>query len=53
MRLSYRAVIALRYQGELEYEEIAKIMKMPVNMIRTHLHRAKKMLKQRIEKNNG
>jgi RNA polymerase sigma-70 factor, ECF subfamily len=51
--LTYRAVIALRYQGELEYEEIAKIMKIPVNTIKTHLHRAKKMLKQRIEKNNG
>jgi RNA polymerase sigma-70 factor (ECF subfamily) len=49
----YRAVIALRYQGELEYEEIAEIMKAPVNTIRTHLHRAKKLLKQQIEKKNG
>jgi len=49
----YRAVIAFRYQGELEYEEISQIMKVPVNTIRTHLHRAKKMLKQLIEKMNG
>ena len=50
---TYRAVIALRYQGELGYEEIANILKVPVNTIRTHLHRAKKLLKQQIEKKNG
>jgi RNA polymerase sigma-70 factor, ECF subfamily len=49
----YRAVIALRYQGELDYEEIAKIMKAPVNTIRTHLHRAKILLRRIIEKKNG
>jgi RNA polymerase sigma-70 factor (ECF subfamily) len=45
----YRTVIELRYQGELEYEEIAQIMKAPINTIRTHLHRAKKLLQQGFE----
>jgi len=49
----YRAVIALRYQGELDYEEIAQVMKMPVNTIKTYLHRAKRMIRQRIERKNG
>jgi RNA polymerase sigma-70 factor, ECF subfamily len=49
----YRAAIALRYQGELNYEEIAQIMKTPVNTIKTHLFRAKKLLKQLLEKKNG
>jgi RNA polymerase sigma-70 factor (ECF subfamily) len=45
----YRTVIELRYQNELEYEEIAQIMKVPINTIRTHLHRAKKLLHQGFE----
>jgi RNA polymerase sigma-70 factor (ECF subfamily) len=45
----YRAVIELRYHGELEYEEIAQIMQMPINTIRTYLHRAKKLLQQGFE----
>ncbi len=43
---SYRAVIALRYQGGLSYAEIAEILDLPVNTIRTHLHRAKNQLRQ-------
>jgi RNA polymerase sigma-70 factor (ECF subfamily) len=46
---AYRAVIELRYQGELDYEEIAQIMQAPINTIRTHLHRAKKLLQQGFE----
>ena len=45
----YRAVIELRYDGELDYEEIAQIMKVPINTIRTHLYRAKKILQQGFE----
>ena len=45
----YRTVIELRYQAELEYEEIAQIMQAPINTIRTHLHRAKKLLQQGFE----
>jgi RNA polymerase sigma-70 factor (ECF subfamily) len=45
----YRAVIELRYESELDYEEIAQIMQAPINTIRTHLHRAKKMLQQGFE----
>jgi len=45
----YRAVIELRYEGELNYEEIAQVMQSPVNTIKTHLHRAKKLLQQGFE----
>ncbi len=45
----YRAVIELRYQNELDYEEIAQIMQSPINTIRTHLYRAKKLLQQGFE----
>jgi DNA-directed RNA polymerase specialized sigma24 family protein len=42
-------VIELRYEGEMDYEEIAQVMQSPVNTIRTHLHRAKKLLQQGFE----
>jgi RNA polymerase sigma-70 factor, ECF subfamily len=45
----YRAVIELRYEDELDYQEIARIMQAPVNTVRTHLHRAKKLLQQGFE----
>jgi RNA polymerase sigma-70 factor (ECF subfamily) len=46
---AYRAVIELRYEDELDYEAIAQIMQSPINTVRTHLHRAKKLLQQGFE----
>lgn len=43
---AYRAVIALRYDAELSYQEIAQALDLPVNTVRTHLRRAKANLKQ-------
>ena len=42
----YRAVVTLRYTEELSYEEIAAVLKLPVNTVRTHLFRAKVMLRK-------
>ncbi len=42
----YRTVIALRYDAGLSYEEIAAAMKIPINTVRTYLHRAKATLRQ-------
>lgn len=42
----YRMVIALRYKAELSYEDIAAAMHLPVNTVRTHLHRAKQQLRR-------
>jgi len=40
----YRAVIALRYDAGLSYEAIASAMDLPLNTVRTYLHRAKSAL---------
>ncbi len=48
-----RAVIALRYDGGLSYEEIATSMEIPVNTVRTHLHRAKAALRAWLEAEDG
>jgi RNA polymerase sigma-70 factor (ECF subfamily) len=47
--LIYRTVIALRYQGEMSYDEIAKALKLPVNTVRTYLFRGKQMLRKHME----
>ena len=36
----YRSVLALRYEGDLSFEEISKILKKPVNTIKSQHRRA-------------
>lgn len=49
----YRAVVALRYDAEMSYEEIAAALNLPVNTVRTHLHRAKARLRRILEEKYG
>lgn len=44
----YRSIIAMYYMQELSYEEIASILEMPVGTVKTHLYRAKALLKARL-----
>lgn len=46
--LKYREIIALYYDQELSYEEIAAALEMPVGTVKTHLFRAKAQLKTRL-----
>ena len=46
----YRAAIALRYDANLSYDEIAVALDMPLNTLRTCLRRAKLALRDRLEK---
>jgi RNA polymerase sigma-70 factor (ECF subfamily) len=45
----YRTVLALRYSEELTYEEMATALDLPLNTVRTHLHRAKARLRELLE----
>jgi RNA polymerase sigma-70 factor, ECF subfamily len=47
--LAYRAVISLRYDAGMEYEEIAEALSLPLNTVRTHLRRAKQKLREELE----
>jgi RNA polymerase sigma-70 factor (ECF subfamily) len=47
--LAYRMVIALRYEAEMSYEEIAEMLRLPLNTVRTRLHRAKDRLRESLE----
>lgn len=45
-----RAVMLLRYQEDLEPEDIAIEMGMPLSTVRSHLHRALKMLREKVQR---
>ena len=45
----YRIVLILRHLQEMTYEEMAEILKMPVGTIKTHLFRARNLLKERLQ----
>lgn len=49
LRPEYRMVIALRYEGGLSYQEIASVLNLPINTVRTNLHRAKSTLRHWLE----
>jgi RNA polymerase sigma-70 factor (ECF subfamily) len=42
----YRLLIALRYQDELSYEEIAQVTSLPLGTVKTGLHRARARLRE-------
>jgi RNA polymerase sigma-70 factor, ECF subfamily len=46
--IKYREIIGLYYQQELSYEEIAASLEVPVGTVKTHLYRAKALLKSKL-----
>jgi RNA polymerase sigma-70 factor (ECF subfamily) len=46
---NYRLLIALRYQNELSYEEIASTLNLPLGTVKTGLFRAKEKLRLTLE----
>ena len=44
LRPEYRELVALKYEAEVGYDEIADITGLPVGTIKSHLHRARKEL---------
>jgi RNA polymerase sigma-70 factor (ECF subfamily) len=43
-----RQVIVMFHQEESTYEQIAAVLSLPLNTVRTHLHRGRKKLKERL-----
>ena len=43
-----RQVIVMFHQEECTYEQIAEVLNLPLNTVRTHLHRGRKKLKERL-----
>jgi RNA polymerase sigma factor (sigma-70 family) len=49
LRPEQRLVIALRYDAQMSYADMAEALGIPVNTVRTHLHRAKGALREWME----
>ena len=45
----FRAVILLRDREDLRYEEIAQILGIPINTVKTRIHRARLALQEKLE----
>jgi RNA polymerase sigma-70 factor (ECF subfamily) len=45
----YRVVLILRHLHDMTYEEMAEILTVPIGTIKTHLFRARNLLKERLE----
>lgn len=48
-----RLVVSLRYQEDLDPMDIAAIVELPVNTVKSHLHRALGALRRKLETRNG
>ena len=49
LRPEYREVVTLRYERELDYEEITEITGLPMGTVKSSLHRARKELAEHLE----
>lgn len=49
----YRSVIVMREVQEMKYQEIADALEIPLNTVKIQIHRARRMLRERIEEVNG
>jgi RNA polymerase sigma-70 factor (ECF subfamily) len=45
----YRGVVVLYYLQDLSYPEIAEILELPLGTVKTHLHRAKRLLRTKLQ----
>jgi RNA polymerase sigma-70 factor (ECF subfamily) len=49
----YRLVVLLRHQQDLSYEEIAAALHLPLGTVKARIHRARALLKERLEGGKG
>jgi RNA polymerase sigma-70 factor (ECF subfamily) len=49
LRPEYRELVALKYEQELEYEDIVEITGLPIGTVKSSLHRARKELAEQLQ----
>jgi RNA polymerase sigma-70 factor, ECF subfamily len=49
LRPEYRELVSLKYEQELEYEDIVEITGLPVGTVKSSLHRARKELSEQLQ----
>ena len=45
----YRAILLLRHQEEMSYEEIAQALDLPIGTVKIRIHRAREQVKRRLD----
>ena len=48
-----RMIVTLRYQEDLEPAEIAALLRMPVNTVKSHLRRSLQILREKVTRSLG
>ena len=48
LRPEYRAALTLRYQEDLDYDEMADVLGIPLGTVKTFLHRGRRALAERL-----
>lgn len=46
---TYRIALALRYNEDMSYDEIASVLDLPLGTVKNNIYRARKMLRQRMK----
>ena len=48
-----RTALHLFYKEEMTYGEIAAVMKVPINTVKSHIHRGKEIIRDKVSRENG
>jgi RNA polymerase sigma-70 factor (ECF subfamily) len=49
---NHRTALHLFYKEEMTYKEIASVMKVPINTVKSHIHRGKEIVREKLSRMN-
>jgi RNA polymerase sigma-70 factor (ECF subfamily) len=52
LQQNHRTALHLFYKEEMTYNEIASVMKVPINTVKSHIHRGKEIIRDRLSRMN-
>jgi RNA polymerase sigma factor (sigma-70 family) len=50
LQQNHRAALHLFYKEEMTYNEIASVMKVPINTVKSHIHRGKEIVREKLSR---
>ena len=52
LQQNHRTALHLFYKEEMTYDEIASVMKVPINTVKSHIHRGKEIIRDKLSRMN-
>ena len=49
---NHRTALHLFYKEEMTYKEIASVMKVPINTVKSHIHRGREIVRDKLSRMN-